>query len=169
MTCGSTVEKRATSAARTIDYFGFGNHDVGYNSGQAARENYSMPIPVQGVTSPASLVFDADVQQEENYSYDYGGVHFLTFDTNNWTNVAAINKQLDWAVADITAAKARANPPNWIIIFGHHPITSLAGHTVHTPDDYYYDQVLVPFGVWPGRVGVDLLLFGHASTTSATR
>ena len=33
-----------------------------------------MPIPVQGVTSPASLVFDADVQAEENYSYDYGSV-----------------------------------------------------------------------------------------------
>jgi hypothetical protein len=117
-----------------IDYFGFGNHDVGYNSGQAARENYSMPIPVQGVTSPVGLVFDANVQAEENYSYDYGGVHFLTFDTNNWTNTAALDKQLDWAVADINAAKARATPPDWIIVFGHHPIVSLAGHTEHTPE-----------------------------------
>jgi hypothetical protein len=145
-----------------IDYFGFGNHDVGYNSGQAARENYSMPIPVQDVTSPAGLVFDANVQEEENYSYDYGDVHFLTFDTNNWTNTAALNKQLDWAVTDISAAKARTNPPSWIIVFGHHPITSLAGHTEHTPDDYYYDQVLSRLGHGPGGVGVDLLLFGHA-------
>lgn len=143
-----------------IDYFGFGNHDVVYNSGQAARENYSMPIPVQGVTSPAGLVFDANVQEEENYSYDYGGVHFLTFDSNNWTNTSALDKQLDWAVADITAAQARATPPNWIIVFAHHPITSLAGHTEHTPDDYYYDQVLSRLG--PSGLGVDLLLFGHA-------
>lgn len=144
-----------------IDYFGFGNHDVGYNSGQAARENYSMPIPVQGVTSPVGLVFDANVQEEENYSYDYGNTHFLTFDTNNWTNVAALNKQLDWAVADIQAARARAVPPQWVIVFGHHPITSLGGHTEHTPDDYYYDQVLSRLGHGPGGVGVDLLLFGH--------
>jgi hypothetical protein len=143
-----------------IDYFGFGNHDVGYNSGQAARENYSMPIPVQGVTSPVPLAFDADVQEEENYSYDYGGVHFVTFDTNNWQNTAALDKQLNWAVADIAAAQARATPPNWIIVFGHHPITSLGGHTEHTPDDYYYDQVLARLG--PGGVGADLLLFGHA-------
>lgn len=145
-----------------IDYFGFGNHDVGYLSGQAARENYSMPIPVQGVTSPAGIVFDANVQAEENYSYDYGNTHFLTFDTNNWTNTAALNKQLDWAVADIQAAKARAVPPQWVIVFGHHPITSLGGHTEHTPDDYYYDQVLSRLGSGPGGVGVDLLLFGHA-------
>lgn len=145
-----------------IDYFGFGNHDVGYNSGQAARENYSMPIPVQGVTSPVGLVFDANVQEEENYSYDYGNTHFLTFDTNNWTNTAALNKQLDWAVADIQAARARAVPPQWVIVFGHHPITSLGGHTEHTPDDYYYDQVLSRLGHGPGGVGVDLLLFGHA-------
>ncbi len=145
-----------------IDYFGFGNHDVGYNSGQAARENYSMPIPVEGVTSAAGLVFDANVQEEENYSYDYGNVHFLTFDTNNWTNTAALDKQLNWAVADIQAARARANPPKWVIVFGHHPITSLAGHTEHTPDDYYYDQVLSRLGHGPSGVGVDLLLFGHA-------
>lgn len=145
-----------------IDYFGFGNHDVGYNSGQAARENYSMPIPVQGVTSPVGLVFDANVQEEENYSYDYGNTHFLTFDTNNWTNTAALDKQLNWAVADIQAARARAVPPTWVIVFGHHPITSLGGHTEHTPDDYYYDQVLSRLGNGPGGAGVDLLLFGHA-------
>ena len=143
-----------------IDYFGFGNHDVGAANGQAAKDNYSMPIPVQGVTSPVGLVFDANVEAEKNYSYDYGGVHFLTFDTNNWTNTAALDKQLDWAVADINAAKARATPPTWIIVFGHHPITSLGGHTEHTPDDYYYDQVLNRLG--PSGVGVDLLLFGHA-------
>ncbi len=145
-----------------IDYFAFGNHDVGYLSGQAARENYSMPIPVQGVTSPASLVFDADVQAEENYSYDYGSVHFLTFDTNNWQNAVALNKQLDWAVADITAARARPNPPTWVVVFGHHPITSLGGHTEHTPDDYYYDQVVSRLGHGPGGMAVDLLLAGHA-------
>jgi hypothetical protein len=143
-----------------IDYFAFGNHDVGAANGQAALDNYSMPIPVAGVTSPAGITFDANVQAEKNYSYDYGGVHFLTFDTNNWTNTAALDKQLDWAVADINAAKARSTPPNWIIVFGHHPITSLGGHTEHTPDDYYYDQVLSRLG--PSGVGVDLLLFGHA-------
>ncbi|MBX7168611.1 MAG: metallophosphoesterase [Pirellulales bacterium] len=143
-----------------VDYFGFGNHDVGYNSGQAARENYSMPIPVEGVTSPAGLTFDANVEAEENYSFDYGNVHFLTFDTNNWTNTTALNKQLDWAVDDITEAKARAVPPRWIIVFGHHPIVSLGGHTEHTPDDYYYDQVVSRLGA--SGVGVDLLLFGHS-------
>lgn len=142
-----------------IDYFGFGNHDVGYNSGQAARENYSMPIPVEGVTSPVGLVFDSNVQEEENYSFDYGSVHFVTFDTNNWTNTAALDKQLDWAVADIQAARARTNPAQWVIVFGHHPITSLAGHTEHTPDDHYYDQMMSRLGTT--GVGADLLLFGH--------
>ncbi len=151
-----------------IDYFGFGNHDVGSNNGQPARDNYSMPIPVQGVTSPVGLVFDADVQTEKNYSYDYGGVHFVTFDTNLWTNTTALNKQLDWAVADINAARARAVPPDWVIVFGHHPITSLAGHTEHTPDDYYYDQVLARLGHGVGGVGIDLLLAGHTHNYQRT-
>lgn len=143
-----------------VDYFGFGNHDVGYNSGQAARENYSMPIPVEGVTSAVGLEFDANVQEEENYSFDYGSAHFLTFDTNNWQDAASLDKQLDWAVADIQAARARANPPRWVIVFGHHPIASLGGHTEHTPDDYYYDQVISRLG--PSGVGADLLLVGHS-------
>ena len=68
---------------------------------------------------------------------------------------------MDWAVADITAANARANPPDWVIVFGHHPITSLGGHTEHTPDDYYYDQVVSRLGHGPGGMAVDLLLVGH--------
>ena len=142
-----------------IDYFSFGNHDVGANNGQAALDNYSTPVPVQGLTSPAELVFDSAVQAEKNYSYDYGSVHFVTFDTNNWQNTAALNKQLDWAVADIAAARARPTPPQWIIVFGHHPITSLGGHTEHTPDDNYYDQVVSRLG--PAGAAVDLLLAGH--------
>ncbi|MFO0946794.1 MAG: DNRLRE domain-containing protein [Planctomycetota bacterium] len=144
-----------------IDYFGFGNHDVGYNSGQAARDNYSMPIPVEGVTSPVGLLFDSNVQEEENYSFDYGSVHFVTFDSNNWQDTASLDKQLNWAVADIQAARARATPPQWVIVFVHHPITSLGGHTEHTPDDYYYDQVISRLGHNAGGVGVDLLLAGH--------
>ena len=144
-----------------IDYFAFGNHDVGTNNGQAALDNYSMPIPVEGVTSAAGITFDSAVQAEKNYSYDYGNAHFVTFDTNNWTDPTALDKQLNWAVTDIQAARARVDPPKWVIIFGHHPITSLAGHTEHTPDDYYYDQVLSRLGSGPGGVGADLLLFGH--------
>lgn len=144
-----------------VDYYGNGNHDNATSSGQPSHDNYSVPIPVAGVTGPVGLAFDADVQAEENYSFDYGSVHFVTFDTNNWQNSAALDKQLDWVVADIAAARAAGNA-RWVVVYGHNPIVSLGGHTEQTPDDYYYDQVVSRLGAGPGGAGVDLLLEAHA-------
>lgn len=142
-----------------VDYYGFGNHDVGSANGQPARDNYSLPIPVQGSTSPVGLAFDTDVQTEKNYSFDYGSAHFVSFDTNLWQNTTALDKQLDWAEADIAAARARPNPPRWVVVFGHHPVISLVSHTEHTADDNYYEQVVSRLGA--DGAAVDLFLAGH--------
>jgi len=158
-----SINSAATTYQQThIDYYGYGNHDVGASDGQAALDNYSNPIPVQGVTSPVGLAFDADVDPEKNFSFDYGSVHFVSFDSNKWNNTTALDKQLDWAVADIAAARARATPPKWTVVFVHHPIVSLAGHAELTAGTYYYDQVLTRLGHGPGGASVDLLLSGHA-------
>jgi hypothetical protein len=152
----------ATFGSSYVNYYGYGNHDVGFADGQAALDNYSNPIPVLGSTSPVGLVFDSDVEAEKNFSFDYGSVHFVSFDSNLWNNPTALDKQLDWTVADIAAARARATPPRWVVMFVHHPIVSLAGHEELTAGTYYYDQVLTRLGHGPGGAGVDLFLSGHA-------
>jgi len=67
--------------ARRVDYHSVGNHDtadifpIGDFVGFATRDNYSVPL-----NGPDSGL-DAQLR-EHNYSFDYGNVHFATFDSN---------------------------------------------------------------------------------------
>ena len=134
-----------------IDYYAMGNHDVATANGQPTRDNYSVPIPVLGTTSP--VPGPVGETPEGNYSWDYGNVHFLTFDSNGWSNATRLQRQLDWAVADLTASTAQ-----WKVVYAHHPLASLVGTTTHDPSDNYYQSVVREFR----QVGVDIMLTGHA-------
>ena len=152
-----TVNPEATEwIAGHIDYLGLGNHDVGTSSGQPSEDNFSVPIPVAGVNAPFAP--PASERSEHNFSWDYGDVHFLTFDTNSLSSQSRLDGLLDWAIADLNASTA-----TWKIVYGHHPIAG-APDKPQSPSDYYYQQVVQRLK----DSGVDLFMVGHSHTFSWT-
>ena len=139
-----------------IDYLGLGNHDVGTLSGQPSEQNFSVPVPVAGVTAPAAP--PASERSEHNFSWDYGDVHFVTFDTNSLGDVARLHGQLNWVIADLKASSAR-----WKIVYGHHPLAGVPDKPEH-PGGNYYQQVVNRLKA----AGVDLFMTGHSHTYSWT-
>jgi len=149
--------------ASHIDYFSIGNHDNSTNNGKPSEDNFSVPIPVGGVNSPVAL--PAGERREHNYSFDYGNVHFVTFDSNSLNNPQRLDGLLTWVEQDILAAQARPleQRPDWIIAFPHHPIAGVPDKP-QKPGDNYYQQVVSRLN----QVGVDLYLVGHSHTFSWT-
>jgi len=135
-----------------VDYLGFGNHDVTAEDGRASEEDFSVPVPVEGVTAPAAL--PADERPEHNYSFDYGNVHFLTFDSNSIADPVRLAGLLDWVEADLAACDAR-----WKMVFAHHPVAPVPDKEID-PDSDAYRQVLATLT----RAGIDLYLVGHSHT-----
>lgn len=139
-----------------IDYLGLGNHDVGTSSGLPSEHNFSVPVPVAGVTAPAAP--PASERAEHNFSWDFGDVHFLTFDTNSLSDPVRLDGQLKWVLADLAASNAR-----WKIVYGHHPIAGVPDKT-ENPGDNYYQQIVNRLKA----AGVDLFMTGHSHTYSWT-
>ena len=135
-----------------VDYFAFGNHDIRTDDGRASEENYAVPIPVEGVTAPAAL--PAGEPAEHNYSFDYGNVHFLTFDTNSIEDPERLEGLLDWVEADLAASDAR-----WKIVFAHRPIAPVPDKDVD-PNVGSYQEISTTLI----EAGVDLYLVGHSHT-----
>ena len=143
--------------ARHIDYATIGNHETRDGSkGKPYEEMFSLPIPVKGLTSAAQPV--SSERPEHNYSFDYGNVHFLTFDSNSEGSETRLNNQLIWAEQDLKASKA-----TWKIVFAHHPVGG-SPDKLETPADNYYRQVVPRLRA----AGVDLFLVGHSHTYSRT-
>ena len=152
-----TINPEATAwNSSHIDYVAFGNHDVRTGNGDPTEDNYSVPIPVVGVDSPVAP--PSSETPEHNYSFDYGDVHFITFDTNALDDARRLDGILDWVEAD-----ANASDSKWTVVFGHHPITG-APEKPERPGDNYYNQVVSRFN----NIGVDLFLTGHTHTVSWT-
>lgn len=136
-----------------IDFFGWGNHDIISDSGNPAIANYDSPRPSLGVTSPVAAPVGETA--EKNYSFDYGSVHFLTFDTSNAVaSNSRLDNQLDWAVADLEASDQA-----WKVVFVHYPIISIS-YTSSGPTSYYYQQVVSRLK----NAGADVIMVGHAHT-----
>ncbi|MFT5523833.1 MAG: hypothetical protein ACI9HK_001782 [Pirellulaceae bacterium] len=135
-----------------IDYLGLGNHDVRTSSGHPAEDNFSVPIPVAGVNAPAAP--PSSERSEHNFSWDYGNVHFVTFDTNSLDDAGRLSGLLDWVVEDLRASNAQ-----WKIVYGHHPVAG-APDKPENPSDNYYQQVVRQLN----DAGVDLFMVGHSHT-----
>ena len=134
-----------------IEYSAIGNHDIQAQGGRPYRESYELPVPVAGVDSPAA---PSGVIPEHNYSFDYGNVHFVTFDSNTLNDPVALDNVLDYVEADLAASTAQ-----WNIVFPHHPIAGVPDKG-EDPGDNYYRQVVTRLNA----AGADLLLVGHSHT-----
>lgn len=145
--------------ASNIDYPNYGNHDIRAlrDHGQNTYfDSYSVPIPVGGVTAPASI--PDGTLPELHYSFDYGMVHFVQFDSNQLDSLEGMQAAIDWMRADIAATDAQ-----WVIVNGHHPIGGGPSKS-EGPEDLYW-KLLVPA---MNEMGVDLFLTGHSHTYSVT-
>jgi len=152
-----TVNPEAAAwMAGSIDYLGLGNHDVGTEAGLPSEQSYSVPIPVAGVTAPAAP--PATERPEHSFSWDYGDVHFVTFDTNSLLDTTRLDGLLNWVVTDLSASTAR-----WKIVYGHHPLAGVPDKT-ENPAQNYYQQVVNRLQA----AGVDLFMTGHSHTYSWT-
>ena len=115
----------AAWTANHIDYLSIGNHDIIANAGAASELNYAVPIPVAGVNAPAAP--PSSERLEHNYSFDYGDVHFVTFDSNSLNNATRLNKQLLYVEADLAASSAK-----WKIVFTHRPVAEVPNNFTQT-------------------------------------
>lgn len=94
-----------------------------------------------------------EADQEYYYSFDYGNVHFVSIDSNEYRYVTTIGNtgddMLDWLVDDLSSTDAE-----WIIAFMHHPIYSSGSHGQTS----WLFEVVVPI---LQEYDVDLVLAGH--------
>ena len=94
------------------------------------------------------------LEQEYYYSFDYGNVHFISIDSNEFrylTTISASDEDmLGWLERDLAAAQ----DSDWIIAFMHHPPYSSGSHG----NTNWLLEVVVPM---LEDAGVDLVLAGH--------
>jgi hypothetical protein len=135
-----------------VEYLGIGNHDLDTDGGQATSNNFSVPVPVEGVNSSAAP--PASESPEHNYSFDYGDVHFVTFDSDSRLDPNRLDAILDWVEDDLAVTSAQ-----WKIVFTHNPIAGTPDKDVD-PEHNYYQQVLPRLRA----AGVDILMVGDSHT-----
>lgn len=146
----------AALLAHHVEHVAFGNHDVGVDDGRPTEDGFATPIPQAGRTAAAEP--PEWERPEHNYSFDYGGVHFVTFDSNSITSQARLEGLLNWVEADLAASDA-----TWKVVFTHHPVGAVVEH----------DDELLVYSYYAGLVAnrlaearVDLFFVGHSHTYS---
>lgn len=151
----SLVPNQSAFVRNHVEYFCMGNHEAYTNDGQPALDNYHVPTPVPGITSP--VAGPAGESPEKNYSYDYGLAHFTVFDATAWGGPGNSDLRqsaiMTWLQADLNAS---SQP--WKIVVGHHPPKSSVGR----PDtEGEMAAEVTPVLV---QAGADVLLCGHIHT-----
>jgi hypothetical protein len=146
----------AALLAHHVEYVAFGNHDVNAGEGLPTEDGFATPIPQAGRT--AAVEPPQSERPEHNYSFDYGGVHFVTFDSNSISSRARLEGLLDWVEGDLAASDA-----TWKVVFAHNPVGAVVEHEDELLAHSYYAS-LVASRLAEARV--DLFLVGHSHTFS---
>ncbi|EGC29313.1 hypothetical protein DICPUDRAFT_93173 [Dictyostelium purpureum] len=124
-----------------------GNHDVFY-SFTAYQTTFNMP-------GSSSMPW---------YSFDYNGVHFLSFSTES--DLAPFTQQYQWIKSDLESHR-KQNPSGWIIAYAHRP------YYCSTNVDWCRKQTLralieSTIGELFQTYNVDLYLAGHSHAAELT-
>lgn len=146
----------AALLAHHVEHVAFGNHDIHTGAGRPTEDGFATPIPRAGTTAPVEP--PGSERPEHNYSFDYGGVHFVTFDSNSITSRARLEGLLDWVEGDLAASDA-----TWKVVFAHNPVGAVVEHADEF-SAYPYYAPLVTNRLAEARV--DLFLVGHSHTFS---
>ncbi len=140
-----------------IDYLGIGDADVRRDGGQPIRDNFSVPIPVAGLTAPFAPPPTEPL--ERNYAFDYGLVHFVTLDTTSLNDANRLDQQLAWVENDLLSSNA-----TWKIVFAGHAV-AFSPDKPESPSNNYYQQMVPRLRA----AGADLFMAGHSHTYSWTK
>jgi hypothetical protein len=148
----AVYDEHAEMLRTTPVYSTFGNHER-FSSADLTQtgpyfDMFSFPSAGQagGVASGT----------ESYYSFDYGNVHFISLDSEDFTPTSASGPMLTWLQSDLAATTA-----DWVIALFHRPPYSkglLHDSDVET-NEINMRQYVLP--VLEG-VGVDLVLCGHS-------
>ena len=104
------------------------------------------------------------------YSYDYGCVHFVVLNTNNY-----IEEQKAWFIKDMQEVHSRDNKPRWIIVGMHDACFNIITDATKTRDtgfNQFADPDLQKRYSWSRLFeewGVSMVMSGHKHTYSRTK
>lgn len=119
-----------------------GNHEYKTNMAEGYLEAYYLPEVAWN-----------DADQEYYYSFDYGNVHFISMDSNEFRLITTVstlgNDMFDWLEDDLQNTDA-----DWIIVFMHHPPYS---SSERGPTAMLHNLVIPMLEEYE----VDLILAGH--------
>ena len=92
------------------------------------------------------------------YSFDVGFVHFVNVNSNVNEDSDLIVKQMNWAKTDVENARARSNPPRWVVLVTH--------ASAFMVDRMKSTQQFIPF---VEDIGFDLVICGHRHSYSRSQ
>jgi hypothetical protein len=148
----AVFDEHAEMLRTTPVYSTFGNHEH-FSSADLTQtgpyfDMFSFPTGAQagGVASGT----------ESYYSFDYGNVHFISLDSEDFTPTSTSGPMLTWLQADLAATTA-----DWVIALWHRPPYSrgLLHNSDTETNEINMRQYVLP--VLEG-VGVDVVLSGHS-------
>ncbi|EGG22315.1 hypothetical protein DFA_04433 [Cavenderia fasciculata] len=125
-----------------------GNHDVFY-SFQAYQQTFNMP----------------GSSNEPWYSFDYNGVHFVSYSTES--DISPFTRQYQWLKNDLDTYRSK-NPKGWVIAYAHRP------YYCSTQWDWCRKQTLralieSTIGELFQQYNVDMYLAGHTHAYERTQ
>lgn len=106
---------------------------------------------------------DQDTSTGAYYSFDYNAAHFSVLNTNEDSDQAVSQEQIDWLRDDVT--RARDNGAKWTIVTMHKGPYTTANH-LDDADIRGMRQALVPL---IDELNIDLVLQGHDHVMSRTK
>jgi 3',5'-cyclic AMP phosphodiesterase CpdA len=135
-----------------------GNHEYAGNSDRqndhaiAYYDVFSLPSEGECGGTPSHT--------ESFYSYNYGGIHFLSLDSYGREDSSTrlydtLGAQVQWIKQDLAASKEK-----WKIAYWHHPPYTKGSHNSDTEDELI--QIRQNLLQILERYGVDLVLCGHS-------
>lgn len=104
---------------------------------------------------------------EAYYAFDYANIHFICLDSMQ-SDRSPMGAMATWLDSDLQAAVMRADPPDWIVVFFHHPPYSKGSHDsdngMNNMSGYDVELVQMRENLLPilENYGVDLVLSGHS-------
>jgi 3',5'-cyclic AMP phosphodiesterase CpdA len=143
-------------------YAARGNHDLAIGDASAWLELFPPPNQITRIEAcvvPTALCADGNLPERELplpresafYSFDWGPVHFASFDGNR--DVDGCGAQVQWLCNDLRSARERGMP--WLVLLSHHPVYSKGLH------GFLESATLRLFPAIAEKYGVDLVISGH--------